>query len=70
MKGWGKYPDVIQRSWQRPDIIVHSVSVRQFIMIGLTAMYEPRMKRQPMYNVAKYEGLVADLRDDGYTVRF
>lgn len=40
------------------------------MLIELTVLYEPRMEWLRMYKFAKYEGLVADLRDDGYTVRF
>lgn len=35
MMGHGKYPDVIQRSWQWPDILMYSMSTCQFMMIKL-----------------------------------
>lgn len=50
--------------------VAHSVSTRQFMLIELIISYALRMEGHHMYKVGMYEGLVADLRDDGFTVRF
>lgn len=42
----------------------------QFMLIKLTVLYKRKMEVQHLYKVAKFESLVTDLRDDGYTVRF
>lgn len=61
---------MIQRSWQRSYIVVHSMLTHRFMLTGLMAHYKPRMEEQHMYKVAKYEDLIADLRDDGTMPRF
>lgn len=34
LKGHGKYPNMIQRSWQRPDIVVHAMSICQLFWLS------------------------------------
>lgn len=62
----GPDSEVSAATRHRGGLHVHT----QFMLIELTVLYEPRMEGLRMYKFAKYEGLVADLRDDGYTVRF
>lgn len=70
LKGCGKYCDVIQRSPQRPGIVVYFVSKCQIMLVELTAPYRPRIEGQHMHKVATYEGLDTDLRVDGCILRF
>lgn len=67
LKGHGKYPNMIQRSWQRPDIVVHAMSICQLILIKLMVPNKLKMEGQYMNEVAKYEGLATIWRmmDDG-----
>lgn len=57
LKGHGKYPDVIQRSRQRPDKVIHSVPTHQFTLVELIVPDEPTMEGQHMFRVAKYDRL-------------
>lgn len=70
LKGHGKYPNMIQRSWQRPDIVVHAMSICQLILIELMVPHKLKMEGQHMNEVAKYEGLATYLKDDGRRADF
>ncbi|GFO10106.1 polyprotein [Plakobranchus ocellatus] len=41
---WERHPDVIRKTALRPDIVIHSASTQQIIMVELTIPYESRMK--------------------------
>ena len=46
---WGSYPESIKKTRMRPDIVFHSASSRQIIMIELTVPYECRMEKANVY---------------------
>ncbi|GFO26357.1 hypothetical protein PoB_005286200 [Plakobranchus ocellatus] len=41
---WERHPDVIRKTALRPDIVIHSASTQQIIMLELTVPYESRME--------------------------
>ena len=66
---WGSYPDVIKKTKMRPDIVFHSASTRQIIMVELTVPYESRMEEAHIYKTEKYHDLTKELEKDGYCAR-
>ncbi|GFN87640.1 polyprotein [Plakobranchus ocellatus] len=41
---WERHPDVIRKTALRPDMVIHSASTQQIIMVELTGPYESRME--------------------------
>ncbi|GFN73709.1 polyprotein [Plakobranchus ocellatus] len=41
---WERHPDVIRKTALRPDIVIHSTSIQQIIMVELTEPYESKME--------------------------
>src|SRR3984885_216736 len=62
LAGKGKYPEVIRKYERRPDIVLHSPTSPQIIMIVLTVLYESRLDEQHTYKMEKYYDLVTALR--------
>lgn len=48
---------------------MHSRLTKRVVLLELTVPWESRMQQQHVFNVKKYEDLVAVLRQDGYTTR-
>jgi hypothetical protein len=69
LAGKGKYPEVIRKYERRPDIVLHSPTSPQIIMIELTVPYESRLDEQHTFKMEKYYDLVTALRRDGITAR-
>lgn len=70
LAGHDPYPEVIRKTRLRPDIVLHSPTARQLIMVELTVPYESRIEEQHLYKLEKYSDLAASLRKtEGYTVR-
>ncbi|GFR81316.1 polyprotein [Elysia marginata] len=63
---WDKHPDVIKGTTLRPDIVIHSPSTQQFIMVELTAPYESRKEQAHTYKKEKYLELTNELEESGY----
>ncbi|GFN82122.1 reverse transcriptase [Plakobranchus ocellatus] len=59
---WESYPDVIRKTALRPDIVIHSASTQQIIMVELTVPYESRMEEAHAFKVAKYLELTKQLK--------
>ena len=66
---WDKHPDVIRRTTLRPDIVIHSPSTQQFIMVELTVPYESRMEQAHTYKKEKYLDLTKVLEESGYLAK-
>lgn len=66
---WGGYPDAIKKTRMRPDIVYHSASTRQIIMVELTVPYENRMEESNVYKKEKYTDLCKELEREGYNTR-
>ncbi|GFR67894.1 polyprotein [Elysia marginata] len=69
LREWDKHPDVIRRSTLRPDIVIHSLSTQQFIMVELTVPYKSRMEQADTYKKEKYLGLTKELEESGYRAK-
>ncbi|GFR89973.1 guanylate cyclase [Elysia marginata] len=50
---WDKHPEVIRRTTLRPDIVIHSPSTQQVIMVEWTVPYESRMEQAHTYKKEK-----------------
>ncbi|GFN99830.1 polyprotein [Plakobranchus ocellatus] len=59
---WERHPDVIRKTALRPDIVIHSASTQQIIMVELTVPYESRMEEVHAFKEAKYLELSQELR--------
>ncbi|GFR74377.1 reverse transcriptase [Elysia marginata] len=66
---WDKHPDVIRRTTLGPDIVIHSPSSQQFIMVELTVPYESRMEQAHTYKKEKYLDLTKELEESGYRAK-
>ena len=69
LKGWNRHPEIISKSGMRPDIVIHSQSTKQVIMIELTVPYESRMEEAQMYKTEKYADLASSLKSEGYQAK-
>ena len=56
------YPKVISKSGMRPDIVIHSQSTKQMIMIKLTVPYESRIEAAQIYKTEKYADLASSFK--------
>ena len=63
---WDSHPIIIKETRLRPDIVIHSASTQQLIMVELTIPYENRMEEAHIYKREKYLNLTKELRDAGY----
>ncbi|GFN78798.1 polyprotein [Plakobranchus ocellatus] len=59
---WQRHPDVIRKTALRPDIVIHSVSTQQIIMVELTLPYESRMEEAHAFKEGKYLDLTKELK--------
>ncbi|GFN82461.1 poly [ADP-ribose] polymerase [Plakobranchus ocellatus] len=66
---WERHPDVIRKTALRPDIVIHSASTQQIIMVELTVPYESRMEEAHAFKEAKYLELTKELKKDGYEAK-
>ncbi|GFN95329.1 polyprotein [Plakobranchus ocellatus] len=66
---WERHPDVIRKKALRPDIVIHSASTQQTIMVELTFPYESRMEEAHAFKEVKYLDLTKELRKDGYEAK-
>ncbi|GFO05172.1 reverse transcriptase [Plakobranchus ocellatus] len=66
---WERHPDVIRKTGLRPDIVIHSASTQQIIMVELTVLYESRMEEAYAFKEGKYMDLTKELKKDGYKAK-
>ncbi|KAK3734341.1 hypothetical protein RRG08_058496 [Elysia crispata] len=60
------HTSIIKETRLRPDIVIHSVSTQQLIMVELTVPYENRMGEAHIYKREKYLNLTKELENAGY----
>ncbi|KAK3786016.1 hypothetical protein RRG08_023438 [Elysia crispata] len=63
---WNSHPSIIKETRLRPDIVIHSASIQQLIMVELTVPYENRMEENHIYKREKYLNLTKELENAGY----
>ena len=63
---WDSHPSIIKETRLRPDIVIHSASTQQLIMLELTVPYENRMEEAHIYKREKYMNLTKELENAGY----
>ncbi|KAK3706431.1 hypothetical protein RRG08_047999 [Elysia crispata] len=63
---WDSHPSIIKETRSRPDIVIHSASTQQLIMVELTVPYENRMEEAHIYKREKYQNLTKELENAGY----
>ena len=63
---WDSHPSIIREMRLRPDIVIHSASTQQLIMVELTVPYENRMEEAHIYKREKYMNLTKELENAGY----
>ncbi|GFO20742.1 reverse transcriptase [Plakobranchus ocellatus] len=66
---WERHPDVIRKTALRPDIVIHSASTQQIIMVELTVPYESRMEVAHAFKEGKYLELTKELKKDGHEAK-
>ncbi|GFN94214.1 reverse transcriptase [Plakobranchus ocellatus] len=66
---WERHPDVIRKTALRPDIVIHSASTQQIIMVELAVPYESRMEEAHAFKEGKYLDLTKELKKDGYEAK-
>ncbi|GFO28981.1 polyprotein [Plakobranchus ocellatus] len=66
---WERHPDVIRRTAFRSDIVIHSVSTQQIIMVELTVPNESIMEEADAFKEGKYPDLTKELKKDGYEAK-
>ncbi|GFO07700.1 reverse transcriptase [Plakobranchus ocellatus] len=66
---WERHPDVIRKTALRPDIVIHSASTQQIIMVELTVPYENKMEEAHAFKEGKYLDLTKELKKDGYKAK-
>ena len=66
LSGWESHPSIIKETRLRPDIVIHSASTQQLIMVELTVPYENRMEEAHIYKREKYMNLTKELENAGY----
>ncbi|GFO11673.1 polyprotein [Plakobranchus ocellatus] len=62
-------PTVPRKTALRPDIVIHSVSIQQIIIVELTVPYESRMEESYAFKEGKYLDLTKELKKDGYEAK-
>ena len=67
--GWNTYPKVIRKSRMRPDIVIHSQSTKEMIIIEPTVPYESKMQAAQIYKIEKYADLANSLKKKIYQVK-
>ena len=65
---WDSHPSIIKETRLRPDIVIHSASTQQLIMVELTVPYENRMEEAHIYKREKYTNLTKELENASYKV--
>ncbi|GFR70983.1 reverse transcriptase [Elysia marginata] len=60
---WDKHPDVIRRTTLKPEIVIHSPSTQNLIMVELQVPYESRVKQAHTYKKEKYQDLIKELEE-------
>ena len=63
---WDSHPSIIKETRLRPDIVIHSASTQQLIMVEQTVPYENRMEEAHIYKREKYMNLTKELENAGY----
>ena len=63
---WDSHPSIIKEIRLRPDIVIHSASTQQLIIVELTVPYENRMEEAHIYKREKYMNLTKELENAGY----
>ena len=63
------YPEVIKRTGLRPDIVLHSKSAMEILLIELTVPYESRIDNANEYKREKYSDLVKELKEAWYNAK-
>ena len=63
---WVNLPSIIKGTKLRPDIVIHSASTQQLIMVKLAVLYENRMEEAHIYKREKYLNLIKELDGAGY----
>ena len=63
---WNSRPRIIKETRLRPDIVIHSSSTQQLIVVELTVPHESRMENAHTYKREKYLNLTKELRNAGY----
>ena len=63
---WDSRPIIIKETRLRPDIVIHSASTQQLIMVELTMQYQNRLEEAHIYKKEKYLNLIKELKDDSY----
>ncbi|KAK3765300.1 hypothetical protein RRG08_013269 [Elysia crispata] len=58
---WDSHPSIIKETRLRPDIVIHSASTQQLVMVEPTVPYENRIKKRK-----KYMYLTKELENAGY----
>ncbi|GFN92211.1 reverse transcriptase [Plakobranchus ocellatus] len=66
---WERHPNVVRKTALRPDIVIHSASTQQIIMVELTVPYESRMEEAHAFKEGKYLDLTKGLKKDGYEAK-
>ncbi|GFO29445.1 reverse transcriptase [Plakobranchus ocellatus] len=59
---WERHPDIIRKTALRFDIVVHSASTQQIIMVELTVPYESRMEEAHAF---KFQGELTSPEPEG-----
>ena len=63
---WDNHPSIIKETRIRPNIVIHSASTQQLIMVERTVPYENRMEEAHIYKREKYLNQIKKLEDAGY----
>ena len=66
LPGWDSHPSIIKETRLRPDIVIHSASTHQLIMVELTVPYESRIEEALICKREKYMNLTKELENAGY----
>ena len=66
---WNQYPEMIRKSGLRPDIVLHSQTAKEIILIELTVPYESRIEAAHLFKTEKYADLAKSLREDGFKTK-
>ena len=63
---WDSHTSIIKETRLGPDIVIHSASTQQLIIVELTVPYENRMEEAHIYKREKYMNLTKELENAGY----
>ena len=63
---WDSHPSIIRETRLRQDIVIHSASTQQLIMVELTVSYENRMGEAHIYKREEYMNLTKEIENAGY----